>query len=74
MCKVTAKSIKTFSRKVDIRKQVPQKQQQQSGVSYRAATKVAAKKHDPDTTYLHLYIEYNIYLVVKFKKRTLFKV
>ena len=45
--------MKPFSRKVEIRKQVPQqqqqqqqqqKQQQQSGLSYRAATKVSAKK------------------------------
>ena len=43
LCEVTAKSIKPFSRKVEIRKQVPQ---QQSGVSYRAATKVAAKNCD----------------------------
>ena len=38
--------MKPFSRKVEIRKQVPQQQQQQqqqSGVSYSAATKVAAK-------------------------------
>ena len=50
VCKVAAKSIKPFSRKVERRKQVPQQeqeqqqQQQQSGVSYRAATKVAANK------------------------------
>ena len=43
-CKVTAKSIKPFSRKVEIRKQAPQ-QQQQSRASSRAATKVAAKKY-----------------------------
>ena len=47
--KVTVKSIKPFFKKVEKRKQVPhqeqqQLQQQQSGVSYRAATKVAAKK------------------------------
>ena len=37
--KVTAKYIEPFSRKVEIRKQVPQQeQQQQSGMSYRTAT------------------------------------
>ena len=37
--------MKPFSKKVEIRKQVPQQEQkqQQSGGSYRAATKVAAK-------------------------------
>ena len=55
MCKVTVKSIKPFSRKVEIRKQVPQQQQrqlqqQQSGVSYRAATKVVAKNWGSNST------------------------
>ena len=36
-----------FSRKVDIRKQVPEQEQRQSGVTYRAATKVAAKNLRP---------------------------
>ena len=42
-----------FFRKVEIRKQVPQQQQQQkSGVSYRTATKVAAKKLEENNKHL----------------------
>ena len=35
--------MKPLARKVEIRKQEPQQEQQQSGVSYRTATTVAAK-------------------------------
>ena len=69
--KLAAKFINPFSRKVEIRKQVPQQQQQQqSGVNYRAATKVAANK--PTSSFVMICFRRCVTFVLNFISLRLF--